>query len=165
MNVNAWVNLSDFSLWGFVATVVLTTTMSLAQGAGVTRISLPFLLGTAVSDHRARAMALGTLMHFSLGLLLALLHVAIYESIGWTNGWLGALVGGAHGLFVLTTVLQLLPYVHPRLASQHQGPTPARRLEPPGFLGLNYGRATPVVTLVAHVVYGTLIGACYTPVA
>ncbi len=156
-------NVGDFFVWGFVATLVLTTTMSLAQGAGITRISLPFLLGTAVSDNRARAMGLGTVMHFSVGFVVALIHVAVYESLGWTNGWLGALVGAVHGLFVLTTVLQVLPYVHPRLASQHQGPTPTRRLEPPGFLGMNYGRPTPAVTFVAHVIYGALLGAFYSP--
>jgi hypothetical protein len=31
-------------------------------------------------------------------------------------------------------------------------------LEPPGFLMLNYGRRTPVVTVVLHVVYGALVG-------
>jgi hypothetical protein len=31
-------------------------------------------------------------------------------------------------------------------------------LEPPGFLLLNYGRQTPVVTVLAHVAYGALVG-------
>jgi hypothetical protein len=31
-------------------------------------------------------------------------------------------------------------------------------LEPPGFMLLNYGRSTPVVTLVAHMAYGALVG-------
>ena len=31
-------------------------------------------------------------------------------------------------------------------------------LEPPGFLMLNYGRATPAVTLAGHVAYGTIVG-------
>ena len=31
-------------------------------------------------------------------------------------------------------------------------------LEPPGFMMLNYGRNTFVVSLVAHIVYGLIIG-------
>jgi hypothetical protein len=32
-------------------------------------------------------------------------------------------------------------------------------LEPPGFMMMNYGRSTPLVSLVAHVVYGGIVGA------
>ena len=31
-------------------------------------------------------------------------------------------------------------------------------LEPPGFLLLNYERQTPLVTLVAHLAYGAIVG-------
>ena len=31
-------------------------------------------------------------------------------------------------------------------------------LEPPGFLMLNYGARTPLVTLVAHIAYGAIVG-------
>jgi hypothetical protein len=55
-------------------------------------------------------------------------------------------------------MLPMLPYVHPRLASPYAGPTARRRLEPPGFLGLNYGRMTPITTLVSHAAYGAILG-------
>jgi hypothetical protein len=41
----------------------------------------------------------------------------------------------------------------PRTAA---GATPV--LESPGFLMLNYGRSTPLVTLAAHIAYGTIVG-------
>jgi hypothetical protein len=31
-------------------------------------------------------------------------------------------------------------------------------LESPGFLLLNYGRATPAVTILAHLAYGAIVG-------
>ena len=49
--------------------------------------------------------------------------------------------------------------MHPRVASEYEGPTAKKRLEPPGFLALHYGRNTPLVTLVAHIVYGAVLGA------
>ena len=47
------------------------------------------------------------------------------------------------------------------MASELRGPEPTKALEPPGFLALNYGRRTPLVTLVAHAVYGLILGAFY----
>ena len=39
-------NLPSVLLWGFAATVVLSTTMAASQRLGFTRMSIPFLLGT-----------------------------------------------------------------------------------------------------------------------
>jgi hypothetical protein len=47
------------------------------------------------------------------------------------------------------------------MASAQHGPEPTRNLEPPGFLALNYGRRTPIIALLAHMVYGIVIGAFY----
>lgn len=44
---------------------------------------------------------------------------------------------------------------------EYYGPTPNRLLQPPGFLGLNYGVCTPYVALAAHVLYGAIIGGMY----
>jgi hypothetical protein len=52
----------------------------------------------------------------------------------------------------------LLPFVHPRMGTPTTSADSTPLLEPPGFMLLNYGRSTPVVTLVAHVVYGAMVG-------
>jgi hypothetical protein len=57
--------------------------------------------------------------------------------------------------------MSLLPGFHPRMVSEYYGPTPKRRLQPPGFMALNYGRQTPTGTIAAHVVYGAIIGGLY----
>ena len=31
-------------------------------------------------------------------------------------------------------------------------------LEPPGFLMRNYGRGTPIATVLAHIAYGAIVG-------
>jgi hypothetical protein len=31
-------------------------------------------------------------------------------------------------------------------------------LEPPGFLLMNYGTSTPLVTLLVHIAYGAIVG-------
>lgn len=51
-----------------------------------------------------------------------------------------------------------------RLAnSERGGPRLDAVLEPPGPLALNYGRETPIVTLVAPIIYGASLGAFLTP--
>ncbi|MCR4347837.1 MAG: hypothetical protein NUV55_11640 [Sulfuricaulis sp.] len=40
-------------------------------------------------------------------------------------------------------------------------PETARALKPPGFMALNYGRQTPLITLLAHVVYSAMLGGFY----
>jgi hypothetical protein len=55
----------------------------------------------------------------------------------------------------------LVPGLHPRMASEEQGPSVTRQLEPPGFLALNYGVRTPLTALAAHLVFGAILGAFY----
>ena len=47
------------------------------------------------------------------------------------------------------------------MPTAYDGPTRHRRLEPPGFMALNYGRRTPLVTFVARTVYGAILGGFY----
>lgn len=148
-------------LWGFVGTVLLTTLMSGAQGLGLTRMSIPFLLGTIVTPSRDRAMAVGTGIHLVNGWLFAFLYVAGFEALDMATWWLGVAGGLLHASFVLTVVMPLLPAFHPRMVSEYFGPTANRQVQPPGFLALHYGRATPLVTLVAHLAYGAVLGGFY----
>jgi hypothetical protein len=155
------VNLGSVLLWGFLATVVLTGAMSASQLLGVSRMSIPFMVGTIVTPDRSRAMIAGTAMHFFNGWAFALPYALVFQSLCRATWWIGAIGGLVHGLFVLLVLLPLLPEVHPRMATERQGPTPTRMLQPPGFLALHYGRGTPLTTLAAHIVYGAILGAFY----
>jgi hypothetical protein len=130
---------------GFIGTLVLTTGLRTANELGFTRIDLPFLLGTAVTRDRSRAKAL--------------VYFAIFTALD-TSGWLlGALFGLLHGTVSATALVSiLLPVVHPRMGSELTAADSSPLLEPPGFLLRNYGRGTPIATLLAHVVYGAIVG-------
>jgi hypothetical protein len=154
-------NFPSALLSGFIATIVLASTMSASEGLGVSRMSLPDMLGTMFTADRNRAGPIGFIVHLVNGWLFALVYALIFERWHHTTWWLGASVGLAHGLAVLLVLMPLMPGLHPRMASERTGPQPTRALEPPGFLGLNYGRGTPIVTLLAHVIYGAVIGGFY----
>jgi hypothetical protein len=144
---------------GFVGTLVLTTAMRTANELGLTRVDLPFLLGTALTGDRARAKALGYLLHLLAGEIFALVYYAIFIAID-TSGWLlGALLGLLHGIVSATALVNiLLPAVHPRMGSTLSAADSHPLLEPPGFLLRNYGRGTPIATLLAHIAYGAIVG-------
>jgi hypothetical protein len=144
---------------GFAGTLVLTTALRGANELGLTRMDLPFLLGTAFSSDRTRAKALGYVLHFLVGIGFALVYYVIFLAIGRSGWWLGAAFGLGHGLFSGTALVNtLLPLIHPRMGTPSTAATSVALLEPPGFMMLNYGPQTPLVTLVAHVAYGTLVG-------
>lgn len=157
-------NFADLALWGFVATVVLTTLMAGAQGLRLSRMSIPFILGTMFTANRDRAMLAGFLAHLVVGWMFAALYAAGFESLGRATWRLGAAGGLLHGTFVLVVGMSTLPGLHPRMASERHGPTPTRALQPPGFMALHYGRWTPLVALVSHVVYGAMLGGLYHPI-
>jgi hypothetical protein len=156
------VNFGHVLLWGFCATLVLTTCLSLSQGLGLSRMSIILMLGTAFTRDRRRANLYGFALHLLNGVAFALVYALVFEDLRRATWWLGALMGLAQALFLLAVAMPLLPYVHPRMASEDYGPNPTHQLEPPGFLALNYGRLTPLTTLFAHLLYGAILGAFYT---
>lgn len=152
-------HLPSLLIWGLVATVAMTTILQTSQGLGLSRLNLPFLVGTLFTRNRNAAVIAGFIAYTIGGWLFALLYFVFFASIGVATWWLGAILGFLHGIFLLVCALPLLPYAHPRMASEHDGPGHEYILEPPGFLGLNYGRRTPITTLLAQTVYGLMLGA------
>jgi hypothetical protein len=141
-----------------VATTGLTAAMIFAQLAGRTRLDLPLMLGTIATEDPDRARVAGFVIHLGIGQLFALLYAAGFAALDRSEWWLGAVFGLAHAAIALTVLVPLLPGVHPRMASDRAGPDSTAVLEPPGLFGTNYGAATPLVALGAHVLYGIVLG-------
>jgi uncharacterized membrane protein YagU involved in acid resistance len=148
-------------VWGFTSTVVLSTIFALTQGLGMTRMSIPYLLGSMVTRDRDRARLVGIALHLAMGWIFALLYTIGFEVCGAATWWRGALFGLLHALFLLGVLMPALPAMHPSMASERRGPTVVRQLEPPGFFGLNYGVQTPITVVIAHIVFGVILGALY----
>ncbi len=157
------IDVERWLIWGLAGTTVLTTLLAVSQGIGLTRMSIPYLLGTMLTPDRDRGRLVGIAIHLINGWIFSLIYVVAFHAWGGPTWWKGAAIGLVHGSFVLAVALPILPAMHPRMASEVQGPTVVRQLEPPGFLGLHYGTGTPVTTLVAHVVFGLVLGTFYRP--
>lgn len=142
----------DWAGWALFGLIIT------AQLAGLTRLDLPLLLGTLVTEDPDRARVAGFFVHLGVGQGFALGYAAAFALLDWSAWWLGALLGLLHVSMALTVLVPLLAGVHPRIASLRAGPATIAVLEPPGLLARNYGLQTPVVAVVAHLAYGTLLG-------
>ncbi len=144
---------------GVIGTLAMTTIIKAATELGVTRMDLSLLLGTVFTEHRRQARAIGYVMYFLIGVAFAEAYGEVFAIVGHASWRLGALIGALHAVFIATVLVSvLLPVVHPRMATPDTAANEVTLIEPPGFLMLNYGRNTFLVTLAAHIVYGALVG-------
>jgi hypothetical protein len=155
-----WIGWATF---GFGATVALTVVLVTAQLAGLTRMDIPMLLGTVFVEDPDKARIVGFFVHLANGQIFALMYAIGFAVIDEANWLLGAAFGAFHGFVALTLIVPALPGFHPHMASERSGPDPKKVLEPPGLFAHNYGRQTTLVTLVAHAIYGMLLGIFLTP--
>jgi hypothetical protein len=152
------VDWGGWAVFGLVATAGLTAVMIGAQLSGRTRLDLPLMLGTMATADPDRARVAGFAIHLAMGQVFALFYAAGFAALDNSAWWLGACFGAAHALVALAVLVPLLPGIHPRMASERAGPASTAVLEPPGLFATNYGTATPVVALGAHLVYGAVLG-------
>ncbi len=154
-------NWASWAVWGFAATVVLTTILAMSQGIKWTRLNIPLMLGTMLTPDRDKAKWIGIFIHFLNGYAFSLIYVATFEVWGEANCGRGALIGLVHSIFVLAVALPNLPAIHGRMASEYYVADHFKQLEPPGFFALNYGISTPVAVILAHLVFGAILGTFY----
>src|SRR4051794_19554977 len=126
-----YMSIGEILLWGFGATVVLTTIMAISKPLGITRMDLPFILGTIFTSNRDRAPVYGFIFHLVIGWLFALIYAMAFKTAKIHTIWFGLLIGFVHGAFVLSAGLHIIAAFHPRMAQPYRGPTPTRQLEPP----------------------------------
>ncbi|HZR65953.1 MAG TPA: hypothetical protein VFA85_12440 [Terriglobales bacterium] len=155
MNWESWI------ISGFIATLALSSLLATSQGIGLTRMNVPYMLGTIMTAEREKARVYGFIAHFVNGWFFSFFYIYIFQARHMANWWFGLLLGLAHAIFMLTVVMSLLPSLHPRMANESKGPTARRQLEPPGFMALNYGYQTPLSVLVSHAAFGAILGSLY----
>jgi hypothetical protein len=146
-----------------LGTVVMTTVMEGAQALRWSRLSLPYLLGAMVTTDRRWIRIAGATLHVVNGIVFALGYALLFEVLGRSDWWIGMLAGAVHATAVLIVLLPLIHDIHPRMAAEDHGPDPTPLLQPPGFVGLNYGIQTPIGVIAAHLVYGGIVAALYRP--
>jgi len=94
-------NVASILLWGFAATLVLTTIIVAGQSLGITRIDMPFVIGSMFTSDRDRAKILGYAFHVFNGWIFAMIYALFFENLNKSTWWLGAIMGLAGGFLHL----------------------------------------------------------------
>jgi hypothetical protein len=102
------VDWAGWALFGLVATSILTAAMIAAQMAGRTRLDLPLVLGTMVTEDPDRARVAGFFIHLAVGEAFALGYAASFAVLGEATWWLGGLFGLLHGAIALMVLVGLI---------------------------------------------------------
>src|SRR4051794_28862127 len=119
---SAGMNISSILLWGFAATILLTTLTVAAQSLGLTRVDIPFIIGTMFTPNRDPAKVIGLAVHLINGWIFAIVYGFFFEHVHAAAWWYGALLGGLQGIFIVAVLLPMLPGIHPRMVSDFRGP-------------------------------------------
>jgi hypothetical protein len=158
-------------LAGLAGGIVMTTAMVMMRKAGKTEMDMALMQGAMFTGDRSRAKVLGAFSHLVMfsALILGTVYAALFAAFDVSSDnawWIGALLGVPHGILA-GIMMGMMPKMHPRMAEED---TPigvggsqdgALLLKPPGLFAKNYGSATPVGMLMAHVLYGLIVGLVY----
>jgi hypothetical protein len=141
---------AGWALFGLVATTALTAILIAAQLLGFSRLDVPLILGSVVTEDPDRARVAGFVIHLAIGQGFALGYAATFALLGQASWWIWGVLGLLHVAVALTVLVPLLAGVHPRMASTRAGPVSSAMLEPPGLLCLNYGTQTATISVTTR---------------
>lgn len=144
---------------GFVGTVAMTVGMAMGKSMGMTTMDIALISGGMLSGDERKARRAGMFIHLIVmgtlvfGSIYALLFQAL-DSASWVTG---LIVGVVHGAVVGIMAMPMMGVIHPRMQPVAGG----FQLDPPGIMGVNYGRGTPLGLLMGHAVYGVVVALVY----
>jgi len=76
---------------------------------GLPRIDVVSTLGALAAPNKQDAVTLGGAMHFTMGILFAIIYAALWSiGIGGPTWWWGLIFGAIHGLLVILLLLMVL---------------------------------------------------------
>jgi uncharacterized membrane protein YagU involved in acid resistance len=125
---------------------------TLAATVGFPSLDFPALLGRIFAGEAGNLSSLGFVMHLGIGAALALFYVygEVEKFLPGSGGVRGAIYGAVIWAVAMVALMPLIPYADRALG---QGQTPS-----PGFLMLTVGLGAPVSALIAHLIYGVIVG-------
>ena len=131
-------------LIGILATVAMTGVLSIMLGNSLSSADMFRALGSIATKKQDLTLGAGILMHLIVGCVSAFIYVAVWSTFSFDGLRefiiVGALVGFAHG-FLMSFILIVNVAEHHKLAR---------------FRKVGFGVA--IAFLVAHIVYGTVVG-------
>ena len=152
-------NIGAAIIAGVVATVVMTIVMYMGRAMMPQQMPMNILhmLGTMMTRSTGPAYVMGTMMHGVMGIVFALIHVAVFVAFGLEAllAW-GILFGVVHWV-IAGMGMGMMSTMHPVIRS---GEMPA-----PGPFVKNLPMMNVMGFLMVHVIYGLVVGGLYQALA
>ncbi|NUQ95094.1 MAG: hypothetical protein HOY79_00565 [Streptomyces sp.] len=146
-------------LAGLAGTVVMTVVMMMGRAMGMTNMDIALITGGMMVREEKRARSAGMMIHLVMmgTVVFGLLYAALFHALGSASVVTGLLVGLVHGLVVGMMAMPMMGAIHPRMQGAGDGFT----LDAPGFMGVGYGKGTPMGLLAGHLMYGLVVALVY----
>ena len=144
---------------GLTGAVAMTVMMMMGKSMGMTTMDIALISGGMMTKDEEKARRIGMMIHLvvmgtiAFGIGYALLFQA-FDSVGAATG---LSIGAFHGLVVGMMAMPMMGAIHPRMQPAAEG----FHLDSPGFMGVAYGKGTPVGLVMGHAVYGLVVALVY----
>ena len=110
---------------------------------GLPRIDVVSTLGSLAAPNKQDAVTLGGAIHFTVGILFAIIYAALWSvGIGSPTWWWGLIFGTIHGLLIILMLL----------ATTHRYPLLPQLLSEPRVM---------LAVILNHIVYGIVVAFVY----
>jgi hypothetical protein len=141
-------------VWGMVATIAFALFSMMGKKMGMTRMDLLDLLGSMfVEPGTGTSKRLGLIMHLMNGALLAIAWAYGAALLNLPANWVTAMGWGVVLWLLALMMMTTMGSVHPAIKHGTQ--------EDPGPAATNFGKKTPMGSLMGHLVYGLVLGLLY----
>ncbi len=101
---------------------IMTALMYLAPAMGIPKMDMLGMMGTMFTAKPEPAMIIGTLFHFTMGVIFALIYTWLWSvGIGAATWLWGLIFGAVHGV-VAVGVMPVMLGMHPRPPKMETGP-------------------------------------------
>lgn len=128
---------------GLLGTLVMTILMYLGPAMGMPKMDIIGMLGTMFTATEGSARIIGTIVHFMMGAIFALIYAFLWNlGIGSSTWYWGLIFGAVHALIAIV-MMPVMLRMHPRPPSMDFGPQM--------MLGL----------LMGHLVFGLVVAISY----
>ena len=147
---------SSKAFWaGVLGALMMVIVMWMGRTTMGMTMSLAMMLGTMFLTMGSRAWILGLFMHLAIGGVIGLVYALAFERLTHkADVWTGVALGFINALLA-GLVMGILPAIHPRIPES---------MPAPGYFLWSMGMSGVVVLVLAHLLYGAIVGGMYGPV-
>lgn len=141
---------------GFVGTFAMTVVMAFARSRRWVHLDFGELLGELFLPPGKEALGLGLWLHFLLGGVFALIYARVFQAMNFVASWHLVEIAGLFAVFHWVIAMGLFPLA--RILNPH---VRAKEEPDPGPFAIAFGPQEAVWRLIAHIVYGCILGLTY----